>query len=151
MGYKHIVRQYVESNDPVEMEMLTTLTDEFVHKVNEKHPDMVDDYIHKLKMYLHPLSDKDCAAHVVSMFKNKDGSSGAHWDYDTTTKVMEAKGYNFEPQVWMWALNMIYSDYYNPDFSDSVYIGLAYDFLTDVDVHMTSTEKAEKYIRTFMF
>lgn len=150
MGYKHIVRQYVESNDPVEMEMLTTLTNEFVHKVNEKHPDMVEDYLHKLKMYLHPLKDKECAESVVGMFKNKDGSSGAHWDYDTTSKVLEAKGYDFEKPTFYYVLNMIYSDYYNDDFSDPIYIELAKDFLSDPDTPK-GTEKAEKYIRAMMF
>lgn len=150
MNYKEIVRAYVESNDPVEMEMLTTLTDDFVHKVKEHHPDMVKDYLWSLMVFLHPLDGQERAEYIVGMFKNKDGSEGAHWDYETTTKVMESKGYNFSPCVWYYALNMIYSDYYNKEFSDSVYIQLAYDFLMDKDAP-SPKEKAEKYIRAMMF
>lgn len=150
MNYKEIVKAYVESNDPVEMEMLTELTNDFVYKVKEHHPELVKDYLWGLKVYLHPLEDRERAEYIVSMFKNKDGSEGAHWDYDTTTKVMETKGYSLSPCVWYYALNMIYSDYYNKEFSDSVYIQLAYDFLMDKDAP-SPKEKATKYIRAMMF
>ena len=151
MHYKEIVRDYVESNDPVEMEMLTVLTDEFVHKVKEIKPELVDSYLWSLKMYLHPLKSKECAESVVKMFKNKDDTTGAHWDYETTTKVLDAKEYSFDEPTWYYALNMIYSDSYNREFSDSVYIQMAHDFLTDPDMKMSATEKAEKYIRAMMF
>lgn len=150
MYYKEIVRDYVESNDPAEMEMLTTLTDEFVSKVREHHPELVRNYLWSLKVYLHPLDDRERAEYLVSMFKNKDGSEGAHWDFDTTKKVLESKEYDFSPCVWYWALNMIYSDYYNKEFSDSVYIQLAHDFLMDKDAP-SPKEKATKYIRAMMF
>lgn len=151
MHYKEIVRDYVESNDPVEMEMLTSLTDDFVNKVKEKDPDLVHNYLWSLKMYLHPLKSKDCAESVVKMFKNKDDTTGAHWDYETTTKVLEAKSYPFEEPTWYFVLNMIYSDYYNREFSDSTYIQMAHDFLTDPDMKISATEKAERYIRAMMF
>ena len=150
MYYKDIVRAYVESNDPVEMEMLTTLTDDFIHKVKEHHPELVKDYLWSLKVYIHPLEDRERAEYVVSMFKNKDGSEGAHWDYDTTTKVLETKGYDMNPTCFYWAINMVYSDYYNKEFSDSTYVELACDFLKDKDAP-SPKEKAEKYIRAMMF
>ena len=150
MHYKEIVRAYVESNDPAEMEMLTTLTEDFLHKVKEMHPDWVKNYLWTLKVYLHPLDDRERAEYIVSMFKNKDGSEGAHWDYETTTKVLESKGYDLNPCIWFYGLNMIYSDYYNKEFSDSVYIELAHDFLMDKDAP-SPKEKAEKYIRAMMF
>lgn len=151
MHYKEIVREYVESNDPVEMEMLTTLTDEFIHKVKDIKPELVDKYLWNLKMYLHPLKSRECAESIVAMFKNRDGSEGEHWDYDTTTKVLESKGYDFDACSWYWALNRSYSDYYNKEFSDSMYIELAVDFLTDPDSRYPAKERAERYIRTFMF
>ena len=150
MDYKRILREYVDSDSTADMEMLACLTDDFVHKVEEAHPDLVETFLRKLKVYIHPLRDRKCAEYVVSMFKNKDGSTGAHWDYDTTTKVLEAKGYDYEPCAWYWALNMIYSDYYTKEFSDSVYIELAKDFLDDPD-SPTGLEKSERYIKAMMY
>ena len=65
--------------------------------------------------------------------KNKDGSMGEHWNYDTTTKVLEAKGYDFKPCDWYYVLNMVYSDYYKAGRTDDTYVEMAYDFLNDVD------------------
>ena len=53
--------------------------------------------------------------------------------YETTTKVLEAKGYNFKPCDWYYVLNMMYSDYYKPGRADDVYVEMACDFLNDVD------------------
>jgi len=150
MDYKRILREYVDSDSTADMEMLACLTDDFVHKVKEAHPEIAEDYLKKLAVYIHPLRDRKCAEYVVSKFKNKDGTTGAHWDYETTTKVLEAKGYDFEPCAWYYSLNMIYSDYANKDFSDSTYIELAKDFLEDPDAP-SSTEKAERYIKAMMY
>lgn len=151
MGYKHILREYVDSDSTADMEMLACLTDDFVHKVEEAHPDLVETFLRKLKVYIHPLRDRKCAEYVVSLFKNKDGTTGAHWDYETTTKVMESKGFSFEPEAWFYSLNRAYSDHYNNEFSDSIYIELAKDFLDDVDVSLTPIEKAERYIKAMMY
>ena len=150
MDYKRILREYVDSDSTEDMEMLACLTDDFVHKVEEAHPDLVEDFLKKLAVYIHPLRDKKCVEYVLSKFKNKDGTEGAHWDYETTTKVLEAKGYDFDAPTWAYTLNMVYSDYYNKEFSDSIYVELAKDFLSDPDAP-SGTEKAERYIKAMSY
>lgn len=133
MGYKELIKKYIEGASEENMEMLTCKTDKFVEEVREHHPEMVDKFLMKVDLALNPDFTKETAKYVVSKMKNKDGSIGEHWNYDTTSKVLEAKGYDFKPCDWYYVLNMVYSDYYKQGRTDDTYVEMAYDFLNDVD------------------
>lgn len=133
MIYHELVKHHIEDASHEDMVELTKETDDFVEEVREHHPEMVDKFLMKVNLALNPDFTKETAQYVVSKMKNKDGTTGEHWDYETTTKVLEAKGYNFKPCDWYITLNLIYSDYYKSGRADDVYVEMAYDFLSDID------------------
>lgn len=142
MGYKELIKRYIDKASEESMEMLTCKTDRFVEEVREHHPEMVEHFLMKVDLALNPDFTKETAKYVVSKMKNKDGTSGEHWNYETTSRVLESKGYDFKPCDWYYVLNMIYSDYYKAGRSDDTYIELAHDFMADADA---PEHKAKKY------
>lgn len=144
MGYKELIKKFIDDASEEDMEMLTCKTDKFVEEVREKHPEMVDKFLLKLELLLNPSFSKDTAKYAVAKMKNKDGTTGEHWDYATTTKVLESKGYDFKPCDWYYVLNMIYSDYFKSGRSEDTYIEMAHDFLSDED---SPENKAKKYYK----
>jgi hypothetical protein len=126
------------------MEHLTHKVDHFVEEMREKYPDKVEHFLLKVDLLLNPHFTKETSKYAVSKMKNKDGTTGEHWNYDTTTKVLESKGYDFKPCDWYYVLNMIYSDYYKSGRSDETYIELACDFLDDEDA---PDDKAKRYYK----
>ena len=133
MKYHELVKHHIEDASYEDMIELAKETDCFVEEVREHHPEMVDKFLTKVDLALNPDFTKETARYVVSKMKNKDGTVGEHWNYDTTSKVLEAKGYHFKPYDWYYVLNMMYSDYYKQGRSDDTYVEMAYDFLSDVD------------------
>lgn len=144
MKYEELIRKYIDEASEEDMEMLTHKTDKFVEEVREHNPELVEHFLMKVDLILNPHFTKETSKYAVSKLKNKDGTSGEHWSYETTTKVMEAKGYNFKHCDWYYVLNMMYSDYYKTGRSDETYIELAYDFLEDKDA---PEGKAKKYYK----
>lgn len=140
--FKELVFEYGRGGNTEQMEHLTHKINWFVEEVQEKHPELVKHFLTKVDLLLNPHFTKETAHYVVNKLQNKDGTVGGHWDYDTTTKVLEQKGYDFSPCEWFYVLNMIYSDYYKQGRSDDVYIELAYDFLSDKDA---PHDKAKRY------
>lgn len=146
--FKELIDKYVDDSSEDEMRMLTFKMDKFVEEVREIRPEMVDKFLMKVDLVLNPSFSKETAKWAVSKLKNKDGTTGEHWNYETTTKVLESKGYNFKPCDWYYVLNMIYSDYYKSGRSDDTYIELAHDFLEDKD---GTENKAKKYFKAMYF
>lgn len=142
MKYHELVKHHIEDARYEDMVELVKETDCFVEKVREHHPEMVEDFLMKVDLILNSDFTKETALYVVSKMKNKDGTTGEHWNYDTTTKVLEAKGYDFKPCDWYITLNLIYSDYYKQGRTDDTYVELAHDFLADVDA---PEHKAKKW------
>jgi hypothetical protein len=128
-----MIDEYLEDSSEETMHKLTHKIDCFVEEVRESHSEMVENFLMKVDLLLNPEFTKETAKYVVSKMHNKDGSTGEHWDYETTTKVLKNRGYDFNPADWYYVLNMVYSDYYKPSRSDDVYIEFACDFLHDVD------------------
>lgn len=147
MKYGELIKKYIDDATEEDMEMLTHKTDKFVEEVRQYHPDLVDHFLMKVDLFLNPHFSKESSKYAVSKLKNKDGSTGEHWDYDTTTRVMESRGYNFVACDWYYVLNMIYSDYYKSGRSDDTYIELAYDFLED---HDAPKGKAKRYYKAML-
>lgn len=139
--YKEIVEKLSDTATKADMEKLTDLTSDFLESIKDKVPE-VEKLIMKIDLMLNPKFTRDTAVYAVSKMKNEDGTEGGHWDYDTTTKVMRDKGYDFNPCDWYYVLNMVYSDYFSKDEPDDYYFKLAYDFLKDKDAPVG---KAKKY------
>ena len=148
MTFQKLIDEYGRDGDIETMEHLTHKIDHFVEEVKEKHPELVEHFLVKIDLLLNPHFSKDTAKYAVSKLKNKDGSSGEHWNYETTTKVLDSKGYDFHVCDWYYVLNMIYSDYYKSGRSEDTYIELAYDFLDDVDA---PDDKAKKYYKAMHY
>lgn len=146
--YETMLEKYVEGSTDVQMRMLSKETSRFVEEIREHHPDKVEDFLMKIDLVLNPHFTKETAKYAVSKMKNKDGTRGEHWNYDTTTKVLESKGYKFTPCDWYYVLNMMYSDYYKAGRADEVYIEMAHDFLHDEDA---PEGKAKKYFVAMHF
>ena len=107
--YKEIVEKLSDTATKEDMEKLTDLTSDFLESIKEKVPE-VEKLLTKIDLMLNPKFTRDTAEYAVSKMKNEDGTEGGHWDYDTTTKVMRDKGYDFNPCDWYYVLNMVYSD-----------------------------------------
>ena len=147
-SFKDIVYKYGRDGKVEVMEKLTEMVDDFVEDIKERHPDNVEEFLIQVDLLLNPHFTKHSAKHIVSEMENKDGSIGEHWDYATTTKVLESKDYSFNPCDWYYVLNMIYSDYYKTGRSDETYIEMAYDFLSDKDA---PHDKAKRYYRAMHY
>lgn len=148
LTYQKIIDAYIRNANDESMKALVKETGLFIEEVNDIKPELVDKFITKVDLILNPHFTKETAKYAVSQMENKDGSKGEHWDYETTTKVLRAEGYNYNEADWYFALNMIYSDYYKSDRSDSVYIELACDFIGDVDA---PEDKVKKYFRAMRY
>lgn len=147
MIYKKIVDEYITSDNIMDMFMLTKITEDFICDVKEINPEIVEKYILRLKMYLHPFKDRECSEYAVSKFDNEDGTKGAHWDYETTSKVAMKYDIDDKP-MFHYVLNMIYSDLYDSHKSDEDYIKDAIKFIDDKDA---PEDKAEKYYRAMHY
>ena len=147
MSYQKIVDEFVTSENIVDMFMLTKLTADFVCKVDEINPELVNKFMMKLKMYKHPFKDKECAEYAVSKMKNEDGSFGEHWNYETASKLAEKYEIEDKPAFY-YVLNMKYSDYYQSGKSDSEYVKEAIQFMNDKDA---PPDKAERYYRAMNY
>lgn len=143
MMYREILDKYVKSDEECDMRALADMTNDFVHKVAEKMPDMADDFLCKLKMYICPFHDRKTVEKIVQGMSNKDGTKGAHWTYDQVAEVAKKHGID-DVCEFFYVLNMIYSDYYKQGRSTDDYIELAIDFIDDQD---GPPEKAKKYLR----
>ena len=147
MTFQQLIDKYGRDGDIETMEHLTHKVDHFVEEVREKHPEMVEHFLIKIDLLLNPHFSKESSKYAVSKLKNKDGTTGEHWNKETTDRVLEAKGYDFNYCDWYYVLNMIYSDYYKSGRSDDTYIEMAYDFLADKDA---PEDKAKRYYKAML-
>ena len=148
MTFQKLIDEYGRSGDVETMEYLTRKVDHFVEEVREYHPELVERFLIWVDITLNPHFTKESSKQVVSEMINKDGTKGGHWDKETTDRVLNSKGYGFNPCDWYVALNMIYSDYYKSGRSDETYIELAYDFLADKDA---PKDKMKRYYRAMHY
>ena len=147
MLYKKLIEEYVTSENIVDMFMLTKLTDDFISEVDKIDHELVKNFVMNLKMYMHPLRDKECAEYAVSKLKNEDGSVGEHWDFETTSKLAD-KYEIYNKPAFYYVLNMIYSDFYESGRADSEYVKDAVKFINDKDA---PHDKAERYYRAMNY
>lgn len=110
--FQKLIDEYGRNGDVETMEHLTRKIDCFVEEMREHHPELVEHFLMKIDLLLNPYFTKETAEYAVSKMKNRDGSNGEKWSYEETTRVMNSKGYKFNPADWYYTLNMTYSDKY---------------------------------------
>ena len=81
---------------------------------------------------------EDDARRWTEHMENDDGSMGAHWTLEQTTAVANSIGVHVDPWIWVAAMNMMYSDYWESATRYGVdrqeyYADLAKEFLFDKD------------------
>lgn len=145
--FTSLLRDYVDNGSTEDMVMLGKMIADFISDVEEEHPEKVERLLHKMSCYLSPFKCKSRVMDIVSKFKNEDGTTGEHWDYDTVVKVADSEGIT-DYDKFYYVLNMIYSDYYYSGYSDKDYIRMAKQFCMDKDA---PSDKAIKYFRMTNF
>lgn len=145
--FDELYEEIVSSNDTKRMEGLGDAYKWLFGMVAEKHPEAAERVISMLEAgkwnnYLSHMEAKE----IVAKFKNQNGTTGPHWDYDTFKSAVEGMGkpimekpfYNCY-SLWV-TMNMLYSDHamsagaYVPkeDFPKFFYT-MAVEKLKDVD------------------
>lgn len=122
-------------------------TNDFLEEMRALHPDKVHHFLKGFEnLLLYPPLTEQKANEVVSKMVNKDGTRGGHWSMSQVKEVIrthpELK--EFDCYDFFVALNMMYSDYYNPKFTTEDYIQLAEDFIGDEDA---PKNKVIRYIK----
>lgn len=145
--YRKVLKKYIDSAQNADMEVLADLTESFIHKMSETNPEQVEGFLKELVLYIEPFANRKNAVAVVQNMKNDDGSAGPHWDYDTVSKVAEENEIDCVPEFY-YVLNMVYSDYYCKNYTDSDYIRMAVQFLDDKD---GPRDKAVRYYRAMRY
>lgn len=138
-----LMKDFVDHGSTEDMVILGKMVAEFVSDVEEDNPKRVEQLLHDMSMYLNPFKCKKRAQASVVDMQNEDGTTGAHWDYDTVEKVAEQEGIKNVP-LFYYVLNMIYSDFYYSGYSDKDYIRQARQFVNDKDA---PADKALRYYR----
>lgn len=142
MTFKELITKHIGSLDVDDMDRLTSKISHFVEEVHKIDARLADKFLMKVDLLVNPHFTQETAEYAVSKMKNRDGSTGEKWSYSETTKVLNSKGYNFNPADWYYVLNMTYSDKYKQGKTSEDYIDDAYMFLDDVDA---PHDKAKRY------
>jgi hypothetical protein len=134
MDIKHYISHIIAHN-PDEMSFLTEL---FEDAYEDASPHVQKHIFHKLHNLAYgPHLSKHMADEWTSHMQNKDGSSGPHWSYEQTSPLAEHRN----KEDFFAVLNMMYSDYFSPSFTQQNYISLARDFIDDKDAGEDKTLK----------
>ena len=129
--HRKLIKDIIAGKSQASMQELECITIKMIDELKEKDYDAYKHIEHKLyKLVYGEHLNEDLATKWVSGMENKDGTRGEHWS------KMQTDQYAGEYNKWDWyaALNMAYSDYYNPKFDTNNYIEFAKDFIDDKDV-----------------
>lgn len=147
--YEKIARMYADSDADCNMSHLTRMTDKFVREVAATAPELVEKFLCDLELYVCPFGSRKLAEKAAAGFKNKDGTTGAHWKYEDAEEV--AHKHNIEaseiPEFY-FVLNMMYSDYAKQSRTVEDYAELAMDFIDDKDA---PPDKTARYFRSMRY
>ena len=129
--HKKLIKKMIETGKREDMEYLEEVLDEVICDLKSTDYNWykaIELDMYK-RVYGHHLNE-DLAREWVSHMENKDGTRGQHWSLEQTTPLAG----KFDKYDFYAALNMVYSDYYNPKFDTDTYVELAKDWLDDKDV-----------------
>lgn len=122
---------------------------EIMQEVKRRFPGYYAKYDKKLEEIYHHGEGhltKQEAMDAVSHLVNNDGSKGPHWDEDSIHKAVEMYPELSTCPFWdvFYVMNMVYSDYYRPEFALKDYVKLTKDFIHDEDA---PADKVKRYIK----
>lgn len=129
--HRKLIKEIVRRKNQVDMEELECVVVDMMDELKKRDKDLYKRIEYKLyKLVYGEHLNEELATSWVNEMKNKDGSVGEHWSKVQTDQYAG----NYDKWDWYAAMNMIYSDYYNPKFDTSTYIELAKDCIGDKDV-----------------
>lgn len=129
--HKKLIKEIIAGKSQASMQELECITIQMLDELKEKDYEAYKHLEFKLyKLVYGEHLNEDLATEWVHHMENKDGTHGEHWNKFQTDQ------YAGEFNKWDWyaALNMVYSDYYNPKYDTNNYIELAKDFINDKDI-----------------
>lgn len=137
--HKKLIKEIVKKGNSEDMEYLEEVLDDLICDLKDTNYMWYKNI--EMNMYNRVYGEhlnEELARKWVSSMENKDGTKGQHWDINQTSSL--AGRHNIYD--WYAVLNMVYSDYYNPNFDTKTYIEMANDWIDDKDV---GDGKALKY------
>lgn len=130
--HKKLIDEIIKKGDAESMECLKRILIKLIDDIKVYDYDEYKAVEYKLytTVYGEHLNE-ELARKWVDGMQNKDGTTGEHWTYEQTSQY--ANGHN----KWDWyaAMNMVWSDYFNPKFDTQMYVEFANDFINDKDGH----------------
>jgi len=138
--YHYMINGTEEQNDQA-----IGVLSEIMHELQKKYPDYYRKYDKRLEeIYRHGSMSEAEGKAIVAQMKNKDGSVGEHWSLAQVQSYMGShpEYLDINPVCFYVAINMMYSDYYQPTRTTDTYAALAKDFLTDKDA---PSDKLKRY------
>lgn len=144
MHIKEYLIRIIEKGIQDDMEKLSDMLDESIHKVKEFDPEWFEKK--KLKLYemaYGKVIDEETAKEWVKSME----PVGIHWTIEETTNAMQNMGYNLDKLQFFVVTNMMYNDYYNiVKDNEELALKLAKDWLEDKDAKEDKLYCYWKYI-----
>ena len=149
--YKKLVQKaYYKDLGEEAMWKMAEATDKFIEHVREAHPAEVDEFLTNLENQLcYPPLTKEQAEEYVSHMTNKDGSTGEHWNLEQVKAYVQSHPEYSDLNIldFYVAINMMYSDYYKPNYVTDNYASMARDFVADKDAPANKVVRYMKAMR----
>ena len=144
MHIKEYLTRIIEKGRQDDMEKLSDMLDESIHKVKECDPEWFEKK--KLKLYemaYGKVIDEETAKEWVKSME----PIGTHWTIEETTNAMQNMGYNLDKLQFFVVANMMYNDYYTiVKDNEELALKLAKDWLEDKDAKEDKLYCYWKYI-----
>ena len=137
--FSELMDEYAAHASKEQMEELADLTNDFVEDVSKTEPELAKKYLADAHNILCPFMDEEEAEKFLSELENIDGTDGPHWKHpEDVFTAADQLGIPLETNRYKkWdlyaAVNMVYSDFYDEDKPDSMYIKDGYRFVSDPD------------------
>lgn len=141
--HKKLIKDIIARADRTDMEKLEYIMCEALEDLKRKDLTCYKHVKHKLyKIAYGDHLNEELAYEWVSSMENKDGTIGEHWNKSQT----DAYAGDYNKWDWYAAMNMAYSDHYNPKFDTTMYIEFAKDWIDDKDVDEGKTLRYYMYV-----
>jgi hypothetical protein len=132
-SYDEIVSEYSKYATAEDMEELSEITSEYID-----HPYDKEQFLMRVEKLLKPFLCEETAHEYVAEFRNADGSTGEHWSYEVIMSTCDKLGISrMSDRYNSWdlyaAVNMMYSDLYDPSKPSEMYVKDGHKFLADKD------------------
>lgn len=129
--HRKLIRKIADSGTPAQMEALADVLADAVDELDEDERKDTECALHRI-LYGDHLGAELAEEWVAAMI-NKDGTHGGHWTKEQAEEVRRKVAPSADPCDFYAALNMVYSDFFNPRFDAEIYAIMAKDWLDDAD------------------